>query len=229
MLNRSGHGAIWIRQNLAATSRGCETIRKAGNIGRQRGGCIRGPARPQLAGHLQCAPRSALATDSFPEFILVWTIVGSAPATGAVSSALAGNTGDVFDEGVEHDSRGGCAPHVAVPNFMDADTASLPVLESVPAVPAKPKTPVTADRKFEDVVKSAQDAAVLVLALRWGEATDEPAREDARPTKKGGGAGFSLLIYPRITRIDTNLFSIRVNLRNSRMVGRRKFSSRNSD
>jgi hypothetical protein len=36
-------------------------------------------------------------------------------------------------------------------------------LESVPAVSAKLKTPNTADQKFEDVVKSAQDAAVLVL------------------------------------------------------------------
>ena len=53
--------------------------------------------------------------------------------------------------------------HVAVPNFRDADTASLPILESVTAVSAKLKEPVTADRKFEDVVKSAQDAAVLVL------------------------------------------------------------------
>jgi hypothetical protein len=42
-------------------------------------------------------------------------------------------------------------------------TAALPFLESVPAVSAKLKAPVTADRKFEDVVKSAQDAAVLVL------------------------------------------------------------------
>jgi hypothetical protein len=37
------------------------------------------------------------------------------------------------------------------------------ILESVPVVSAKLKAPVTADRKFEDVVKSAQDAAVLVL------------------------------------------------------------------
>jgi hypothetical protein len=36
-------------------------------------------------------------------------------------------------------------------------------LESVPDVSARLKAPVTADRKFEDVVKSAQDAAVLVL------------------------------------------------------------------
>jgi hypothetical protein len=41
--------------------------------------------------------------------------------------------------------------------------AGLSFLESVPAVSAKLKSPITADRKFEDVVKSAQDAAVLVL------------------------------------------------------------------
>jgi len=56
--------------------------------------------------------------------------------------------------------------HVAVPNFRDADTASLPILESVPAVSAKLKEPVTADRKFEDVVKSAEKAAMLVLVYR---------------------------------------------------------------
>jgi serine protease Do len=39
----------------------------------------------------------------------------------------------------------------------------LSFLESVPDVDAKLKAPITADRKFEDVVKSAQDAAVLVL------------------------------------------------------------------
>jgi S1-C subfamily serine protease len=39
----------------------------------------------------------------------------------------------------------------------------LGFLESVPTVSAKLKAPVTADRKFEDVVKSAQNAAVLVL------------------------------------------------------------------
>jgi hypothetical protein len=41
----------------------------------------------------------------------------------------------------------------------------LSFLESVPEVSAKLKMPVTADRKFEDVVKSAQDAAVLVLVF----------------------------------------------------------------
>ena len=53
--------------------------------------------------------------------------------------------------------------HVAVPNFRDADTASLPVLESVPEVAKKLKEPNTKDEKFEEVVKSAEDAAVLVL------------------------------------------------------------------
>jgi hypothetical protein len=56
--------------------------------------------------------------------------------------------------------------YVAVPNFRDADTASLPCLESVPAVSAKlkaPKSLQTATPKFEDVVKSAQGATVLVL------------------------------------------------------------------
>ena len=43
------------------------------------------------------------------------------------------------------------------------DTSGLNFLESVPAVSAKLKVPATANRKFEDVVKSAQDAAVLVL------------------------------------------------------------------
>ncbi len=48
-------------------------------------------------------------------------------------------------------------------NYAVKSSLLLSFLESVPAVSAKLKTPVTADRKFEDVVKSAQDAAVLVL------------------------------------------------------------------
>jgi hypothetical protein len=42
-------------------------------------------------------------------------------------------------------------------------TAALPFMESVPDVDTKLKKPNTADEKFEQVVKSAQDAAVLVL------------------------------------------------------------------
>jgi TPR repeat protein len=48
-------------------------------------------------------------------------------------------------------------------NYAVKSSFLLSFLESVPAVSAKLKNPVTADRKFEDVVKSAQDAAVLVL------------------------------------------------------------------
>jgi hypothetical protein len=48
-------------------------------------------------------------------------------------------------------------------NYAVKSSLLLSFLESVPAVSAKLKAPVTADRKFEDVVKSAQNAAVLVL------------------------------------------------------------------
>jgi hypothetical protein len=42
-------------------------------------------------------------------------------------------------------------------------TAALSFLESVPDVAAKLKAPNAKDEPFEDVVKSAQEAAVLVL------------------------------------------------------------------
>jgi hypothetical protein len=48
-------------------------------------------------------------------------------------------------------------------NYAVKSSLLLSFLESVPDVSAKLKAPVTADRKFEDVVKSAQQAAVLVL------------------------------------------------------------------
>jgi serine protease Do len=48
-------------------------------------------------------------------------------------------------------------------NYAVKSSFLLSFLESVPDVSAKLKAPITADRKFEDVVKSAQDAAVLVL------------------------------------------------------------------
>ena len=48
-------------------------------------------------------------------------------------------------------------------NYAVKSSFLLSFLESVPDVANKLKEPVTADRKFEDVVKSAQDAAVLVL------------------------------------------------------------------
>jgi S1-C subfamily serine protease len=48
-------------------------------------------------------------------------------------------------------------------NYAVKSSLLLSFLELVPEVSAKLKEPVTVDRKFEDVVKSAQDAAVLVL------------------------------------------------------------------
>jgi S1-C subfamily serine protease len=48
-------------------------------------------------------------------------------------------------------------------NYAVKSSFLLSFLESVPEVSAKLKDPLTMDRKFEDVVKSAQDAAVLVL------------------------------------------------------------------
>jgi TPR repeat protein len=48
-------------------------------------------------------------------------------------------------------------------NYAVKSSFLLGFLESVPDVSAKLKSPNTADEKFSDVVKSAQDAAVLVL------------------------------------------------------------------
>jgi hypothetical protein len=48
-------------------------------------------------------------------------------------------------------------------NYAVKSSFLLGFLESVPAVSAKLKAPNTKDEKFEEVVKSAQDAAVLVL------------------------------------------------------------------
>ena len=48
-------------------------------------------------------------------------------------------------------------------NYAVKSSLLLSFLESVPDVDAKLKAPNTKDEKFEDMVKSAQDAAVLVL------------------------------------------------------------------
>ena len=48
-------------------------------------------------------------------------------------------------------------------NYAVKSSFLLSFLESVPEVSAKLKEPETKDRKFEDVVKSAEQAAVLVL------------------------------------------------------------------
>jgi S1-C subfamily serine protease len=51
-------------------------------------------------------------------------------------------------------------------NYAVKSSFLLSFLESVPDVSAKLKEPTTADREFEDVVKSAQSAAVLVLVYQ---------------------------------------------------------------
>ena len=48
-------------------------------------------------------------------------------------------------------------------NYAVKSSFLLSFLESLPAVSARLKEPNTQDRKFEDVVKSAEQAAVLVL------------------------------------------------------------------
>ncbi len=48
-------------------------------------------------------------------------------------------------------------------NYAVKSSFLLGSLESVPEVSAKRKEPNTKERKFEDVVKSAEQAAVLVL------------------------------------------------------------------
>ena len=48
-------------------------------------------------------------------------------------------------------------------NYAVKSSFLLSFLESVPAISAKLKPANTKEEKFEDVVKSAQDAAVLVL------------------------------------------------------------------
>ena len=58
-----------------------------------------------------------------------------------------------------------CAPGALPENLNYAVKSSylLNFLESVPEVSAKLKEPETKERKFEEVVKAAEQAAVLVL------------------------------------------------------------------
>jgi S1-C subfamily serine protease len=65
-----------------------------------------------------------------------------------------------LDAGVALEASGALPENV---NYAVKSSFLLGFLESVQDVSAKLKEPVAADRKFEDVVKSAQAAAVLVL------------------------------------------------------------------
>jgi len=86
---------------------------------------------------------------------------------GNSGGALVGEHGNVIGiVSAKLDASAALAATGALPenvNYAVKSSFLLSFLESVPAVSAKLKEPNTADRKFEDVVKSAQDAAVLVL------------------------------------------------------------------
>ena len=60
-----------------------------------------------------------------------------------------------------HPFRTGALPENV--NYAVKSSYLLSFLESVPEVSAKLKEPITKERKFEEVVKSAEQAAVLVL------------------------------------------------------------------
>ena len=65
-----------------------------------------------------------------------------------------------------HSARAALSASGALPenvNYAVKSSYLLSFLESVPEVSAKLKEPETKERKFEDVVKSAEQAAVLVL------------------------------------------------------------------
>jgi S1-C subfamily serine protease len=86
---------------------------------------------------------------------------------GNSGGALVDEHGDVIGiVSAKLDASAALAASGALPenvNYAVKSSFLLSFLESVPAVSAKLKAPITADRKFQDVVKSAQDAAVLVL------------------------------------------------------------------
>jgi len=70
----------------------------------------------------------------------------------------------------------------------------LGFLESVPEVAAKLKELNSKDRKFEDVVKDAEQAAVLVLvyqakAERWRWGAQRPGCGFSGGSCEGGGSG----------------------------------------
>jgi hypothetical protein len=75
-------------------------------------------------------------------------------------------------------------------NYAVKSSLLLSFLKSVPDVANKLKAPVTVDRKFEDVVKSAQDASVLVGVIEKG-------RESNTAQENLGAAEFEREFYAR--------------------------------
>ena len=69
-------------------------------------------------------------------------------------------------EGFQVDASVALAASASLPenvNYSVKSSFLLSFFESAPEVSAKRKEPITADRKFDDVVQSAQQAAALVL------------------------------------------------------------------
>jgi hypothetical protein len=89
--------------------------------------------------------------------------------TAKLSAQAALSTSGALSENVNYIARirrQGCFPQLPTLSAARSGTEwnpSLPFLESVPEVAARLKEPNTKDRKFEAVVKSAEQAAVLVL------------------------------------------------------------------
>ncbi len=105
-----------------------------------------------------------VATAGFPDIGLQ----GFAPklAKGEIASLVDARGNVVSIVAAKLDASAALAATGALPenvNYAVKSSLLLSFLESVPDVASKLKEPLTADRKFEDVVKSAQDAAVLVL------------------------------------------------------------------
>ena len=90
-----------------------------------------------------------------------------AGAAGQFGRGVGGRAGQRGGRGVGQIERAGGAGRArSLPenvNYAVTSRYRLSFLESVPEVSAKLKQPETKERKFEDVVKSAEPSAVLVL------------------------------------------------------------------
>ena len=87
-------------------------------------------------------------------------MAGRASSAGGCAGNVIGIVSAKLDAGAALAASGALPENV---NYAVKSSLLLSFLESVPAVSANLKAPITADRKFEEVVKSAQEAAVLVL------------------------------------------------------------------
>jgi hypothetical protein len=94
-------------------------------------------------------------------------LAGALMTHGGLGAAKADERGNVIGiVSAKLDAAVALAASGALPenvNYAVKSSLLLSFLESVPEVADKLKQPNTADEKFEDVVKSAQNAAVLLL------------------------------------------------------------------